>query len=99
MSFRCEKSIVLMDGIPQSLIINWDLTRVHYVPVSDWTMEKCGSNRIEIAGIDDKRQLTAVFACSMTGNFLPSNWYTRERQIAVYHPLNFPMSRLCERIF
>ena len=64
------KSIVVMDEIPQSLIINWDQTGVHYVPVSDWTMEKRGSKRIEIAGIDDKRQLTAVFACSMTGDFL-----------------------------
>ena len=65
------KSVVLMEEIPHSLIINWDQTGVHYVPVSDWTMEKRGSKRIEIAGIDDKRQLTAVFACSMTGDFLP----------------------------
>ena len=35
------------------------------------TMEQVGSNRIEIIGKDDKRQLTAVFGCSMAGDFLP----------------------------
>ena len=32
-------------------------------------MEKEGSKRIEIAGIDDKRQLTVVFAGMLAGNF------------------------------
>ena len=35
------------------------------------TMEKKGTKRVEIAAIDDKRQITAVFGCSITGNFLP----------------------------
>jgi len=30
-----------------------------------------GEERVEIAGIDDKRQITAVFACAMFGKFLP----------------------------
>ena len=34
-------------------------------------MEKKGTKRIEIEGIDDKRQITAVFACSLSGQFLP----------------------------
>ena len=34
-------------------------------------MEKEGSKRVEIAGIDDKRQITAVFGSSITGDFLP----------------------------
>ena len=33
-------------------------------------MEKEGSKRIQIVGIDDKRQLTAVFAGSLAGDFL-----------------------------
>ena len=40
-------------------------------PVCSWTMEKKGSNRVEIAGIYDKRQITAVFAASLAGDFLP----------------------------
>lgn len=34
-------------------------------------MEKEGSKRIEIFGVDDKRQITAVFSCSLDGDFLP----------------------------
>ena len=35
-------------------------------------MAKEGSKRVEIAGLDDKRQITAVFGCTMAGDFLPS---------------------------
>ena len=38
---------------------------------SVWTMEKSGTKRVEITAIDDKRQITAVFACSLAGSFLP----------------------------
>ena len=34
-------------------------------------MESEGSRRVEIAGKDDKRQITTVFAGSMIGDFLP----------------------------
>ena len=62
---------------------------MHHVPVSDWTMEKHGGKRIEIAGIDDKRQLTGVFACLMTADFLPPNWCIRESmQIVVHHSMS-----------
>ena len=31
---------VAMEDIPEELIINWDHTALHYVPVSSWTMQK-----------------------------------------------------------
>ena len=65
------KTIVILDEIPLDLIINWDQTDINYVPVSSWTMEVEGSKRVEFVGKDDKRQITAVFGGSMTGNFLP----------------------------
>ena len=34
-------------------------------------MEKVGTKRIEIAGVDNKRQFTAVFTGAMSGEFLP----------------------------
>ena len=68
---RDIKSVIEMDEIPDELVINWDQTGIHYVPVSSWTMEKEGSKRIEIVGSDDKRQLTAVFGASLAGDFLP----------------------------
>ena len=65
------KSIIEIEEIPKKLVINnWDHTRIHYVPKSNWTMAKEGSKHIEIAGAEDKRQITAVFANTMVGDFL-----------------------------
>ena len=60
-----------LEEIPPDLIINLDQTGINYVPVGSWTMEKEGARRVELAGKDDKRQLTAVFGGSMAGDFLP----------------------------
>ena len=60
------KVCVNMEDIPLDLVINWDQTGMHYVPVSSWTMAKEGSKRVEICGIDDERQITAVLGVTMT---------------------------------
>ena len=71
-SFLIEvMSVVSMEEIPPELIINWDHTAFKLVPCSNWTMEKKGTKRIEIIAIDDKRQITCVLACTMSGHFLP----------------------------
>ena len=36
------KAVVTLEDIPFDLVINWDQTGVHYVPVSSWTMAKEG---------------------------------------------------------
>jgi hypothetical protein len=45
-------------NIPPELIINWDHTGIHLVPVSKWTMAEKGSDKVEIIGLDDKREIT-----------------------------------------
>ena len=65
------KATVEMQEIPPELVINWDQTGIKIVPVSSWTMEKRGAKRVEIAGVDDKQQITAVFAATPIGEFLP----------------------------
>ena len=67
--------LIDMMEIPDSLVINWDQTGIQYVPVSQWTMEREGMKHIEIAGSQDKRQITAVFGATMNGSFLPNNWF------------------------
>jgi len=57
--------------IPNDLVINWDHTGIHYIPFSNWTMEAEGSKRVAIAGIDDKKQITAVLSVTMSGHFQP----------------------------
>lgn len=65
------KNVISMDNIPPSLVINWDQTAIQYVPTASWTMEQEGTRIVEIAGKDDKRQITAVLASTMSGDLLP----------------------------
>ena len=64
------QAVIHMEEVPPSLVLNWDHTAMKIVPSSQWTMEKRGTKRVEIGAVDDKRQITAVFACSMSGKFL-----------------------------
>ena len=81
------RAIISLEEVPPCLVINWDHTGLKYVPVSSWTMAKEGSKKVLIAGIEDKRQITAVFAlppqliykgkttaCLPLTKF-PSNWH------------------------
>lgn len=62
---------VTMESIPDELILNWDQTGLNIVPSSAWTMEQRGAKRVEVVGVKDKRQITGVFCCSLSGEFLP----------------------------
>ena len=62
---------VEMEEIPSELILNWDQTGIKIVPSNTWTMEEQGSKRVDVAGANDKRQITAVFCGSLVGDFLP----------------------------
>ena len=86
------KNVVsLFDEIPPPLIINWDQTGIHYVPVSSWTMEKQGAKRIELAGKEDERQLTAVLAGSMAGDFLLPQIVCQEKTNRCLPHVDFPV--------
>ena len=62
---------VVMENIPEELIINWDQTSLKYVPMSNWTFADKGSKWVEIAGLDDKHQMTVLLSCTMKGKLLP----------------------------
>ena len=79
-----------MDEIPMELIINFDQIGIHYVPVSDWTIAEEGAKRVESVGKDDKRQLTAVFAGSMSGKFLPPQLIYQGKITRCLPHYNFP---------
>ena len=65
------KTIIEFEEIPDDLILNWNHTGVNYIPVSSWTMAKEGSKKVEITGINDKRQITVVLTITKTGHYLP----------------------------
>uniref|UniRef100_A0A1X7UK18 DDE-1 domain-containing protein n=1 Tax=Amphimedon queenslandica TaxID=400682 RepID=A0A1X7UK18_AMPQE len=60
-----------IEDIPSALIVNWDHTGLKCVPVGQWTMAKEGSTRVAVPGTNDKRPITALFAGTMSGDFLP----------------------------
>ena len=53
-------AVTEMEDIPPQLVFNWDQTGISIVPGSSSTMEAKGTKRVEIAGMGDKRQITAV---------------------------------------
>ena len=84
------KAVVEMQEIPPELIINWDQTGIKIVPVSSWTMEQKGAKRVEVAGVDDKRQITAVFAATLVGEFLPFQVIYQGKTQACLPAFSFP---------
>ena len=84
------KATVEMMEIPPELVINWDQTGIKIVPVSSWTMEKRGAKKVEIAGVDGKRQITAVFAATAVGEFLPIQLFYQGKTALSLPAFTFP---------
>ena len=57
--------------IPADIAINRDETPPSYVSPGKYTFNFKGAKNVTINGIDDRRQITATFAISATGEFLP----------------------------
>ena len=83
-------AVVELEEVPPSLVINWDHTGLKYVPVSSWTMAKEGSKKVPIAGLEDKRQITAVFGVTMEGHFLPPQLIYQGKTVACLPSTRFP---------
>ena len=83
-------SIVTMEEIPSALIVNWDQTGINIVPSSSWTMEVRGAKRVEIGGLDDKRQITGIYAASLAGDFLPIQLIYQGKTNACHPSFQFP---------
>jgi len=83
-------NIVTMDEIPPQLVINFDQTAINFVSTPSWTMEKEGTKRVEMIGIDNKRQMTAVFGALLSGNFLPPQLIYEGKTKRCLSNYNFP---------
>ena len=57
-------------NIPDSLIINIDLTPTKYVHVSQSTLARKNSKAVTIKGSSDKRSITANFSITFSGKLL-----------------------------
>lgn len=84
-------AVASMEDIPPELILNWDQTGIHLVPASTWTMDREGSKRVAISGANDKRQITAVFCGSLTGDFLPLQVIYKGKTTRCHPQFRFPL--------
>ena len=65
------KALIELKRIPDSLVLNWDQTGIHYAPVSNWTIDEEDNKCVKIVGVNDKCQITAVFCGTKSGHYLP----------------------------
>ena len=69
--FQRKISNVILDyEVPSALVLNLDQTPLSYVSPGKYTFSSKGSKSVSIKGLDDKRQITAIFVVSATGFFL-----------------------------
>ena len=61
-------------------------------------MEKEGTIRIELAGKEDKRQLTAVLVGQWLVIFCCHKYFTREKQIAAFPMLISQLDGICQSL-
>lgn len=76
--------------IPDVLIINFDQTGINIVPTGKYTQDIEGSKQVEITGIDDKRQVTALLSVDLAGNFLPPHVIYKGKTEQCHPNYNFP---------
>ena len=79
-----------MEDIPPELVINWDHTGISIVPESSWTIKLKGSKRVEIVGISDKCQITAVLCGTMKEELLPFQLIYQGKTKACLAQYKFP---------
>ena len=77
-------------NIPPSLILNWDQTGTKFVPTSDWTLAAEGSRQVAVVGLEDKREMTVLLTCTMSGLLLPPQLLYAGKTSRCYPAVTFP---------
>lgn len=72
--------------------MNFDQTNSKLVPVSDWTMEKEGSNQVAIVGKEDKREITLLLTITASGYLLPPQVIYQGKTPGCHAKVTFPES-------
>ena len=81
---------VQMEDVPPELVLNWDQTGIKLVPTTSWIMNEVGARRVELIGLSDKRQITAVLCGSLVGGFLPVQLIYKGKTNCCHPKFNFP---------
>ena len=83
--------IVTLEETCAELVLNWDQTGLNVVPSSLYTMDKQGKKRVELIGLKDKRQITALFCASIVGDFLPAQLIFKGKTSRCHPKFKFPV--------
>ena len=79
-----------MNDVPEDLIFNWDQIGINLIPGALWTTDKKGKKQIEIVGLQDKRQITAVMCGSIIGEILPPQLIYEGKTARCHPQIPFP---------
>ena len=78
--------------IHPDLVVNFDQTPSKLVPVGRSTLAKRNSTNVTIAGSSEKKRITATFAVSLSGNFLPPQFIYGGKTTQSLPKYEFPKS-------
>jgi len=90
------KVMVTMEDVPEDLVVNWDQIAIKYLPLSNLTMAQESSKRVEVFEDDDKGQIIANFAASLSGNFLPVQIVYEGKTTKCHLAVKFPRRMACD---
>ena len=79
-------------NFPSELIISCDQTGIQLAATSNWTVEECGAERVEIAALGDKQQVTATVAGTLSGELFHYKSYLQGRLKGAISLLLFPVA-------
>ena len=90
------KAEVMINEIPDDVIVNWDQTPLRIVPTGEWTMHRKGEKIVPLDNLEDKRQITCVFAVSSRGDHLPPQLLYQGKTIRCIQQIIGRMKKRCQ---
>ena len=66
--------------VPPELVIKRDQTGTKFVPTSQWTLAEQGAKQVDVTGLDHKREMTTLLACTLSGSLLPPQFIYAGKQ-------------------
>ena len=84
------RSEIQEHSIPGELVLNMDETGTRIVPVDNYTWAKKGAMQVPMVAIDDKRQISAVLACTLSGALLPPQLLYAGKTTRCHPRVKFP---------
>ena len=82
---------IQMEDISPELVLNWDQTGIKLVRSTSWTMNEQGACRVELVGLNDKRQIIAICCGSLVGAFLPIQLIYKGKTNWCHPRFSFPL--------